>query len=134
MRGCYRLRVLFPLAVLGGLTLGLDRGCCPPTQVCTAEVRAGLAIRVVEAATGEGIVGAVVTATEGDYVETLEGPASSSGAHTGAYERAGTYLLTVEAEGYVSQAVNDVEVVSEPCACHVTPAERTIELTASDAT
>ena len=117
-----RICLAVMIVVVNGAAL-----CEPPPIVCTASIDPGLTVRVTDARTGEGVMGATVTATDGDYVEVLDPPGSSSGSHVGAYERPGTYTLTIEAQGYVSQTIEDVVV--ERGVCHVHMVWRTVELT-----
>ncbi|UCC32091.1 MAG: carboxypeptidase regulatory-like domain-containing protein, partial [Phycisphaerales bacterium] len=81
-------------------------GCIPifDRNACTAIFAYGLTVRVMDE-NGDPVSGATLTLTEGDYVETIPGPPGSGvepepGVYLGAGERAGTYTLTVEAEGF----------------------------------
>jgi hypothetical protein len=105
-------------------------GLLPGTDgtVCTTAFIYGVNVRVVDE-DGEEITGAELTLEEGDFSETLEEMAD--GQYVGAGERAGTYTLTVEAEGFETETVEDIVVDENEC--HVIPVIRTITLTASEA-
>lgn len=94
---------------------------------CTLEARAGLNITVKDAITQAVLTEAVtVQAAEGAYVETLE-DISGSGVFSGAWEREGSYVVTVSKEGY--QTYVSETIVVDADACHVIPESRTILLT-----
>lgn len=110
------LVVALPLAALCGC-LGFDF----PGGACTAEFVYGLNVVVND---GEDpICDAEVTIEEGDYTETLE--SFECGSFVGAGERAGTYRITVEAEGYLTEVVEDFVITDDEC--HVEP--RSLDIT-----
>ncbi len=106
------------------LSLPLLAGCViitlPPGGFCTAQFVYGLTVRVTDADTGESIIDATITLTNGGYTEIMEsfGP----GEYVGAGERAGTYSMTIEADGYGVLAVEDIVIESD--VCHVIPQSR----------
>ena len=79
---------------------------------------------VTNADTDEPISDATLTLTEGDYTETMM--ELSEGNYAGAGERAGTYTLTVEADGFGTQTIEDIFVDADEC--HVTPVTQDISL------
>lgn len=87
---------------------------------CTEEARAGLNITVKDAVTqkflGEGIT---IVATDGQYTETLEymGYPDMQANFAGAWERPGTYVLTVSGAGY--QTYTSEPITVEADVCHV---------------
>lgn len=97
----------FRLLVLPALLL---LAACGDNLICTTEARAGISVTVVDAATAQpideyrGIVG------DGSYSDSIR----FGGA---AYERAGTYAVTIEADGYATW--NRTGVVVTDGACHV---------------
>ncbi|WP_297333321.1 carboxypeptidase-like regulatory domain-containing protein [Flavobacterium sp.] len=98
--------------------------------VCTEEARAGLNVTVKDAETsallGEGIT---VVAKDGLYTETLQfldAPAQ----FVGAWERAGTYTLTVTAEGYETFTSQPIAVGEDEC--HVISEIITVQLQPAD--
>jgi len=77
-------------------------GCSSVKETtCPTIAYAGLNVVVIDAKTGARICDAVVTAKDGSYTEKLMalGPGPQCG-YAGAYERAGTYTITVEHGGY----------------------------------
>jgi hypothetical protein len=83
---------------------------------CSTESRPGVFLRVE--APGRANCGATVTIQDGSYIETLEADPISSGecAYGGAFERPGTYTVTVKAAGFRTAT----ETIAVPTnACHV---------------
>jgi hypothetical protein len=105
------------LFVLGLLTLP-SLGCnLIEPRACTAEFRFGLHVIVRNNQTGAPAgVGAVVTATEGAYSETLDGFPDFL-TFRGAGERPGIYSIAVNSPGYQPWTLPFVEV--EDGECHV---------------
>ena len=77
---------------------------------------------------GAPISGATVTLTEGEFSETMEDV--GAGSYVGAGERAGTYEMQVEAEGFTGQTISGITVNED--VCHVIPVVREVTLTASE--
>lgn len=96
---------------------------------CSEEAVAGLNVKVKDAVTGEFISdGVSVTAEDGSYSELLElVPASDPATFAGAWERTGTYIITVQKSGYQTYVSNGFQVTENPC--HVIPQNLTFELT-----
>jgi hypothetical protein len=119
-------RLLF-LFCLGILVVS----CCGTSEeiFCTEEARAGLNISVTLAESSSSIPisdGVTVTATDGDYLEVLQFYDPQNPIFSGAYERAGTYIITVTKPGrqtYISQPI----VVTRD-ECHVIPKNITVFL------
>lgn len=90
--------------------------------ICTTEAKAGLNISVTLVESSSNIPisdGITVTATDGNYSETLQFFDSQNPIFSGAYERPGTYIVTVTKPGrqtYVSQPIRVSRDV-----CHVIP-------------
>ena len=87
-----------------GVSCGEER----PPVACTAYAAAGLGVAVTNAATGQPICDAVVTASEGAYSERLFEVACT---FTGAYERPGTYVVRATRAGFLPSGVGAVRVV-----------------------
>jgi hypothetical protein len=89
---------------------------------CTTEVKAGLNVSVHLAESSSSIPisqGVTVVITDGNYSETLQFFDAQNPIYYVAYERAGTYIITVTKAGrqtYVSQPI----VVTRDI-CHVIP-------------
>ena len=116
-------------AVWGVLAASLS-GCGdePSPVACTAHAAAGLGVTITDAATGQPVCDATVTASEGNYSEQLFGVSCT---FTGAYERPGTYVIRASRAGFVPGTAGPVRVVmgGGPCP-HVEQARVTITLTA----
>lgn len=106
----YRTR-LSPIAVLGLLA-----GCDLPFETaCTDELRSGIAVSIVDAQTGASLAnleGARAIAREGAYADTAMFYGSSAGI---AYERVGTYTVTVEHPDYLLWSQSGVRVREADC-------------------
>jgi len=100
-------------------------GCGGSTQegvVCTASLEPGIVVVIRDSVTDAPLAeNAVVVIAEDDYRETLvvngyEGPDSSSAfSVAGAFERAGTYDISLTLDGYNSWSRAGVEVTSGIC-------------------
>lgn len=96
---------------------------------CTEEAKAGLNVSVTLAESSSSIPisdGVTVTATDGDYSEVLQFFDAQNPVFSGAYERAGTYIITVTKPGrqtYISQPI----VITRD-ECHVIPKNITVFL------
>jgi hypothetical protein len=75
---------------------------------CLAIAQAGLDVGVASDPTAQAVCDAAVTATDGSYAERL---VATSCRYIGAFERPGTYLVRVEAAGFVTREVGDVRVI-----------------------
>jgi hypothetical protein len=89
--------------------------------VCTQEAKAGLNITVKDAVTNVILsTGVTVTAQDGMYTETLEVlDGDDSAVFIGAWERQGTYIVTVSKEGYQTFISSPIQVTADEC--HVIP-------------
>lgn len=96
--------------------------------ICTQEAKAGLNITVKDAVTDEVLsTGVMVIAQDGTYTETLEQlPNNEIPVFIGAWERVGTYVVTVSKEGY--QTFTSEPIVVTKDVCHVIPQQITVEL------
>jgi hypothetical protein len=104
---------------------GCTESVTPPIA-CAAYAAAGLGVTVTDADTGQPICDATVTAVEGSYSEKLVSVACT---YTGAYERAGTYVVRASRDGYASKEVVSVKVVMGGGDCpHVAQTRVTVPL------
>ncbi|WP_298555814.1 hypothetical protein [uncultured Algibacter sp.] len=86
---------------------------------CTDIFVYGLSITVKDANTDAVITENItIKATDGDYEETLMS-IESSNAFVGAGERAGTYILTINATNYKDYITEPIKVSADEC--HVIP-------------
>jgi hypothetical protein len=93
---------------------------------CTTDVRPGITVTTVDAATGQPVsTRGTVVATEGSFVDTATFFSTPSPTYALAFERAGTYTVTVEVPGYIPFRLDGV-VVSKG-ECHV----ETVSVTAT---
>ncbi len=105
---------------------------CPPIfdgVICTEIFAYGLNATVTDG-NGDPVAGATLTLVEGDYTETMIeiDPMGQTGVYVGAGERAGTYSLTIEAEGFDTITLDDIAIDADEC--HVIPVGLTLSLTA----
>jgi len=99
------------------LFLTLAVSACDSTEpiFCTEEYRAGINVEVVDAVSGSGLAdGATLTIREGDYVESWT-DAFGGTTLSGAWERAGTYDVTVARDGYHTWIRTGVVVTEDEC-------------------
>jgi len=89
--------------------------------VCSQDIRPGIDIEVRDSRTGApAACGATAEIREGDYLETLDAASRctvipDTTALFGAWERAGTYKVTVHKAGYQEWVKDDVVVVADQC-------------------
>ncbi len=88
--------------------------------VCTASLEAGIRIHVTDSASGNPIsCGARAMVTAGTYSEAVDNPSGPGCFDTAmlmaAFERPGTYAVTVSKAGYLDFAINDVVVTAGVC-------------------
>lgn len=97
----------------------VSAGCNPFSTACTEELRHGINVEVRDAVSGApAAAGARLTIREGDYVETMDGPAVPELVLLfGAGERAGSYTVTVQKAGY--QEWTRRNVIVRDGGCHV---------------
>ena len=119
--------------LLFGATAALAIGCQAITgrdTVCTTDVLPGLVISVLDSATREPLgPGTLIVVRDGAYADTARaflphGVGGEAQRFAFAFERRGTYDVTVERSGYRTWRRNGVRVSGDEC--HV----RTVELTA----
>ena len=110
-----------PLTVLIGATatVAVLGGCCGDG------VTNGLAVEVVDAATGEPLgAGTTVAARSGAYADTARQvvgrPGAAPGIHLLVWGRAGVYTVTAERAGYQAWRREDVRVRDRLCGVHTT--------------
>lgn len=94
---------------------------------CTEEARAGLNITVKNAVTNQVLGnGITVTAKDGNYMETLAFFDANNPVFSGAWERAGTYIVTVSGVGYITFISGAIKVAADEC--HVIPQQLQVVL------
>jgi hypothetical protein len=107
-------------------TLKVTRG----GLACTEEARPALMVGLTDSLSGAttGFTGVTIVATEGAYADSIVMPVYPADPYNGpvalAYERRGTYTVSVRANGYVTWTRSGVVVSGDQC--HVT----TVSLTA----
>ncbi len=109
------------------LILGCPLGLLPPDGgfACTQVFVYGVNLTVQDGA-GDPVTGATVTLTSGQFSETMM--ERSPGEYVGAGERAGTYSVRIEADGFASETLTDIVVDEDEC--HVIPVAREVTLVA----
>jgi len=115
------------------LSLGMFLSACGQGlggRVCTAIAVDALTVTVVDAASGQRICDARVTAIEGAFSEDLRafGPAQDC-SYSGPTERPGRYEVRASRSGYATAVRSDVRVTADEC--HVIPVPLTLPLTRS---
>lgn len=107
--------------VLACMPFLLAATCDDDDVYCTQEAKAGLNITVKDALTNEILSnGVAVTAQDGTYTETLEAfTGDATTVFIGAWERQGTYIVTVSKQGYQTFTSSPIQVTSDEC--HVIP-------------
>jgi hypothetical protein len=94
---------------------------------CTASVESGLIVTITDQSTDTSIAcDARVTATEGEYTETVSGECNGSNVVAMLDERPGFYSITVEKTGYQTFQIDDYGIGKD--LCHVLPRELDVEL------
>lgn len=115
------------LVALGSLGCG---SATPPPVACAAYAVAGLNVSVSNAATGQPICDAAVTATDGAHQEQL---VAVGCAFAGAYERPGVYVVRAEREGFTPAVSAPARVVMGRGECpHVEPVQLRLALAPAD--
>lgn len=117
------------ILVLACMPFLLATTCDDDDQIiCTQEAKAGLNITVKDAVSNEILsTGVSVVAQDGMYTETLEALAGDNQTvFIGAWERQGTYIVTVSKEGYQTFTSSSIQVTADEC--HVIPQLLTVEL------
>jgi hypothetical protein len=112
------------LAAAGTICLTLGCDALKIGTVCTTEARPGLFVTVLDSVTKSPITGASVTARSGTTSDVVPDFESARSSYYLAYEKAGTYSVTVEKAGYLTWSRTNVRVTSHEC--HV----KTVALTA----
>ena len=118
------MRGFLPVSATCLFTAGC--GIIPNGVICTDIFVYGVNITVANE-NGDPVSGAALTLTEGDDSEILE--ELQPGVYVGAGERAGTYTLTVEADGFEGATIENLVVDAD--VCHVIPINREVTLVPS---
>jgi hypothetical protein len=123
--GTYDMKRHCTVLVLGGIgVFALAAGCgILGPDACTLEAVFGVNISLTDEA-GEPVAGATLMLRDGGYQETMT--ELSPGDYAGAVERAGTYSVTIEAQGLATVTLQDLRVLAGEC--HVTPVARDVVL------
>jgi hypothetical protein len=121
----------FIVALAGGLTLGCGSNS-PGPVICTAEARAAVSLVIVDSLTnkGDALTGLWARAVDGTYrdssVMTFSDQSLQATRMALAYERKGTYTVTVHATGYQDWTKTGVLVTADQC--HVNGVSLTAKL------
>jgi hypothetical protein len=121
------LRTLIP-RILAGVTACIV-GAIPSCQNCTEQLNSGISVYLVDETTRQPICNAEVTLTDGTYTETLPTDTTSPCGYSGAWERAGTYRVTISHPDYLPRMIDGVRVTEDDCD-HVNSQVLKLELTA----
>lgn len=117
-------KLLLSACIMLGIVTACSSDDDANNQPCTDVYTPGLKVTVMDGgiALTEGVT---VTAVESEYAEVLEN-VSSTPYFQGAFERPGTYIITVMADGYEPYASEPVTVEEDEC--HVITREITVNL------
>lgn len=123
------LRSLVPMLCLGLLPILASCGGSP--VACPTIAAANFTVVVTDAATGQRICDATVTAQDSATSESaslsVNGGASDCGYSGGFYERPGTFTITATKTGYLSASKSGVAVTKGEC--NVVSAQVALQLT-----
>ena len=89
------------------------RNQVPGQKACTDLYAYGVSADVTNASTGVPVTHATLPLRDGAYTEVMQN--FPTGDYVGAGERAGTYTLTAEANGFVSQTIDNIVVTAGEC-------------------
>ncbi len=121
------------LIIISCISISISIGCTgssseEPTLAypaeCTMQLVPGITIQVFDASTEDPIAcDAHVVLEDGDYMEEIDATVESygdddcvdDGTFEGAYERAGTYNITVTKEGYIDWHAQNIELTEDIC-------------------
>lgn len=103
-------------AIWPGVVL-LVAGCADnPIVACTEEARPGLSVTVRDSLTAAAVASDVeVVAVDGAYADTVRASLLGSGVYSLAYERPGTYDVTVTHPDYKTWHQSAVQVAADEC-------------------
>jgi hypothetical protein len=96
----------------------LVSGACqlPGSVACTLEARAAVSIDVRDSVTNAAVGrGSTIIARDGAYADTAEITGVFDGPYGLAYERAGTYTVTVDQQGYRPWSRAGIRVTKDEC-------------------
>ncbi|MEI6020729.1 MAG: hypothetical protein WCR21_06335 [Bacteroidota bacterium] len=118
---------LFGIAVTLACFLAGCFGKSPIKRACTQEARAGLNIIVKDSQSNLFLHDSLsIIAGSGTYTESLENFPGSPPTFSGAWEREGTYTVSIKRPRYQSFVTSPIVVTKDEC--HVIPLTQTISL------
>lgn len=124
--GSAKVWVVLLLAPLVGVACD---AVAPGDILCTTEAVAGIAVDVRDSVSDSPAGrGARIVARDGAYADTVQFT-SLDGPYGLAYERAGSYTVTVQQQGYRVWSQSGIEVLRD--VCHVRPVRLKARLQAS---
>lgn len=122
-----------PIAILLVAASACSHESTDPDVVvtCDASLRSGINIAVVDSLTGAGLLaGATIRAVDGPFRDSLIIAANRADLNSVAlglvWERAGTYVVSVQRVGYQTWTRSNIEVTRGTC--HVLPVNLTARL------
>lgn len=120
---CWRFRI--PIVLLSVVALA-SASCGLAPRACSMEARSAIVVTVLDRSSGTSLCGATVNVHDGAFAEKLgEWPAPPGCAYSGAYERAGNYLVEVALGSRAASALN-IKVGHDDC--HVVTQRVTVTL------
>jgi hypothetical protein len=104
-------RLFFVAATLASAACQL-----PGTIACTADARAAISVDVRDSVTNAAVGrGSTIIARDGAYADTAQITDVFDGPYGVGYERAGTYTVTVEQQGYRPWSRPGIRVTKDEC-------------------
>lgn len=101
-------------------------------EICTMEARAGITVLVLDSATNTPVgEGASIIATDGAFADTVITVADYEGPYGFVHERAGSYTVVVEKDGFQHWSTSDVRVTRDDCHVHTTSITARLSATGS---
>jgi len=125
--------VLYAFCLFTLIACGSDDDSSPDEEeviICDDSVEPAFRITVLDGADDSLLEEVIVTVIENEFSEVLI--EESTGVYTGPDERTGTYLITIEKEGFQTITVTEAQIVMlTENMCHVDTIEMTFFMVAN---
>ncbi len=119
--------LLLPLLIASAFIFSCKPNRIGPSPVCTMEAKAGINLSIKDAKTNVFLGDSVVAIlTDGTYTESLSYFAGNPPIFSGAWERTGSYVITISRNRYTTLTTSPIIVTKDEC--HVIPQTLTLSL------